>query len=72
MQEPLDPTPRTSEPDVALGSAHRRAFAIADELNVHGAGCVCPRCAGRLPALLTGLARAIEQADDQAGVDGRR
>jgi hypothetical protein len=33
------------------------AFRVADRLAVHGAECVCPPCAGRLPGLLTELAR---------------
>ncbi|GAA4889295.1 hypothetical protein [Actinomycetospora straminea] len=40
---------------------YRDAFAVADELAVHGSDCVCPRCAGRLPGLLAELARAIEK-----------
>jgi hypothetical protein len=44
---------------------YRDAFAVADELAVHGSDCVCPRCAGRLPGLLSELARAIEK--DTAG-----
>ncbi|WP_018334444.1 hypothetical protein [Actinomycetospora chiangmaiensis] len=40
------------------------AFAVADQLAVHGHDCVCPRCAGRLPFLLRDLARALDTADD--------
>ena len=39
---------------------YRDAFRVADKLNVHGSGCVCPPCAARLPGLLVELARAIE------------
>ena len=35
------------------------AFRVADRLAVHGADCVCPPCAGRLPGLLAELARAM-------------
>jgi hypothetical protein len=35
------------------------AFRVADRLAVHGAECVCPRCAGRLPGLLMELAHAL-------------
>ena len=40
---------------------YRDAFAVADELAVHGSDCVCPTCAGRLPGLLSELARAIRR-----------
>jgi hypothetical protein len=35
------------------------AFRVTDRLAVHGAECVCPRCAGRLPGLLAELAHAL-------------
>jgi hypothetical protein len=35
------------------------AFRVADRLAVHNPSCVCPPCAGRLPGLLTELARAL-------------
>jgi hypothetical protein len=35
------------------------AFRVADRLAVHGPTCVCPPCAGRLPGLLTELARCL-------------
>ncbi len=35
------------------------AFRVADRLAVHGAECVCPSCAGRLPGLLVELAQAL-------------
>lgn len=60
------PDPHDSDAVTALalgGSAHRDAFAVTDELAVHGAGCVCPRCAGRLTGLLTELAQAIDRVD---------
>ena len=53
-------------PDVEPATRYRDAFAVADELNVHGAECVCPRCAARLPGLLAELARAIERGDAAA------
>jgi hypothetical protein len=70
MQDSQDSTPefQLGTDPVVVTEAHRRAFAITDELNVHGVGCVCPRCAARLPGLLTELARAIEQAGGQADV----
>ena len=54
-------TPENSDPsgaDVATRE-YRDAFRVADELNVHGSGCVCPTCAARLPGLLVELARAL-------------
>ncbi|GLZ48814.1 hypothetical protein Acsp06_49990 [Actinomycetospora sp. NBRC 106375] len=54
-------TPENSDPsgsDLATRD-YRDAFAVADELNVHGSGCVCPTCAARLPGLLMELARAL-------------
>lgn len=57
-----------AHPDVQIGdTGYRRAFAVADELGVHGAQCVCPRCAGRLPGLLIELARALDQVGDRSG-----
>lgn len=38
-----------------------QAFRVADRLAVHGSDCVCPRCAGRLPGLLTELAHALDR-----------
>jgi hypothetical protein len=35
------------------------AFRVADRLAVHGSTCLCPPCAGRLPGLLTELARCL-------------
>ncbi|MCD2194687.1 hypothetical protein LQ327_15040 [Actinomycetospora endophytica] len=35
------------------------AFHVTDRLAVHGAECVCPRCAGQLAVLLAELARAL-------------
>ncbi|PVY97056.1 hypothetical protein [Actinomycetospora cinnamomea] len=56
-------TPEDRDPSGtdAPAARYRDAFAVADELAVHGSDCVCPPCAGRLPALLTELARAIEK-----------
>ena len=61
---PLSPG-SSSEPD-PLGTTesperYRDAFAVADELAVHGSDCVCPPCAGRLTGLLGELARAIRR-----------
>lgn len=47
------------QPDVAPATDLDEAFRVADRLAVHGSTCVCPRCAGRLPGLLTELARAL-------------
>jgi hypothetical protein len=48
------------------------AFAVADQLAVHGHDCVCPRCAGRLPFLLRDLAAALDRAegDEPGGTAG--
>lgn len=48
-------------PAAAYRDAFRDAFRVADELAVHGSGCVCPTCAARLPGLLTELAEAIRR-----------
>ena len=48
------------QPDVGHVPADLdEAFRVADRLAVHGADCVCPPCAGRLPGLLAELARAL-------------
>lgn len=60
MSADPDPTPH---PVAAEPLAD--AFAVADQLAVHGSDCVCPRCAGRLPFLLRDLARALQE-DDRA------
>jgi hypothetical protein len=57
-------TPESDPSDVGT-RGYRDAFRIADELNVHGSGCVCPTCAARLPGLLVELARAIEDETDR-------
>ena len=59
----MSTTPEDREPagTDAPAARYRDAFAVADELAVHGSDCVCPWCAARLPALLTELARAIEE-----------
>jgi hypothetical protein len=59
----MSTTPESEPSDVGTRE-YRDAFRIADELNVHGSGCVCPRCAGRLPGLLVELARAVENETD--------
>lgn len=38
------------------------AFRVADRLAVHGSTCVCPRCAGQLPGLLSELARVLDRS----------
>ncbi|GAA4828801.1 hypothetical protein GCM10023201_15200 [Actinomycetospora corticicola] len=62
MSADPDPTSRPLAPEPLAD-----AFAVADQLAVHGSDCVCPRCAGRLPFLLRDLARALDGAD---GPDG--
>ena len=64
----MSTTPESDPPDVGARE-YRDAFRIADELNVHGSGCVCPSCAARLPGLLVELARAIER-DGGGDADG--
>ncbi|MCD2188165.1 MULTISPECIES: hypothetical protein [Actinomycetospora] len=54
-----DPAPHPVAPEPLAD-----AFAVADQLAVHGSDCVCPRCAGRLPFLLRDLARALDAEDD--------
>lgn len=65
MLEPQDSTVDAASP--VFGPSHQRAFAAADELAVHHSGCVCPRCAGRLPGLLVELARAVDGIDAERG-----
>jgi hypothetical protein len=55
-----DPSGTSTSPE-----RYRDAFAVADELAVHGSDCVCPRCAGRLPGLLAELSRAIARDTPQ-------
>ena len=54
--ESSDPSGTNASPE-----QYRDAFAVADELAVHGSDCVCPRCAGRLTGLLAELSRAIDR-----------
>ncbi|HWN28212.1 MAG TPA: hypothetical protein VNP37_14700 [Actinomycetospora sp.] len=58
-----DSSPESSDPSGANAppERYRDAFAVADELAVHGSDCVCPRCAGRLTGLLAELSRSIER-----------
>lgn len=63
MQESPNPGP---DVDVA-DPRYARAFAVADELNVHHSTCVCPRCAGRLPGLLVELAQAVRETEHPPG-----
>jgi hypothetical protein len=58
-----DSSPESSDPSGtnAPPERYRDAFAVADELAVHGSDCVCPRCAGRLTGLLAELSRSIER-----------
>lgn len=58
-----DSSPESSDPSGTNAPPERYgdAFAVADELAVHGSDCVCPRCAGRLTGLLAELSRAIER-----------
>lgn len=53
--------PDTPEAIIEELDQHRldAAFEVADRLAVHGSDCVCPRCAGQLPALLAQLGRAL-------------
>ncbi|NMO88519.1 hypothetical protein [Actinomycetospora sp. TBRC 11914] len=48
-------------PDALAAPGLDEAFRVADRLAVHGADCVCPPCAGRLPRLLAELARALDR-----------
>lgn len=61
-----DPTSRPVAPEPLAD-----AFAVADQLAVHGSDCVCPRCAGRLPFLLRDLARALDETEADAGAGDR-
>jgi hypothetical protein len=58
-----DSSPESSDPSGTNTPPEQYgdAFAVADELAVHGSDCVCPRCAGRLTGLLSELSRAIER-----------
>lgn len=59
----LEPQPGAGPTVDVADPAYRRAFAVTDQLAVHGADCVCPPCAGRLTGLLGELARAIGQTE---------
>jgi hypothetical protein len=62
---PVSPGSPSDDADpLATGAGpprYRDAFAVADELAVHGSDCVCPICAGRLTGLLNELAQAIRR-----------